>query len=480
MKRSKKYLTAGIGAAVVLVAGGSIYAFASADTGESETTYKETTVEKGNLTVGVTESGSISIGSLSQEIEFMDSTSSSGSGQSAGSSTANSSSSSSTAALEVEEVYVSAGQNVQKGDAILKLTSESVESYRKELTDAVTEAQAAVSEAKLTAAKTKLSASYAYDLSVAKGSVAQDSYDATVSDLEQAVEDAQEAYDESAALVTYYQQMIDEGVDLSDSLEEEQKNCDSLYNKLKAAQSAYTTQSIAAKKEYQESVFSSQNASSQYSADVTGVDIKTEDAEADLEDAKEKLAEFESFVGDGTITSEYDGTIMTVGYEAGDDLSAQTAVVTFADTDEVTMTVSVSEEDITGISIGDEVIVELNAYEGEEFAATVESMDTSVSSGSSTVSYDVEVHLTGDCDGILTDMTGNVTFVSKEVEDVLYVSNKAIIRDGTVSYVKVKKEDGTIVKTEVETGFSDGVNVEITSGLEEGDTVLIESQVKSE
>lgn len=119
MKRSKKYLTAGIGAAIVLVAGGGIYTFAS-DTGESETTYKETTVEKGNLTVGVTESGSITIGSLSQEIEFMDSTSSSGSGQNTGSSTANSSSSSSTAALEVEEVYVSAGQNVQKGDAILK------------------------------------------------------------------------------------------------------------------------------------------------------------------------------------------------------------------------------------------------------------------------------------------------------------------------------------------------------------------------
>ena len=77
---------------------------------------------------------------------------------------------------------------------------------------------------------------------------------------------------------------------------------------------------------------------------MTGVDIKTEDAEADLEDAKEKLAEFESFVGDGTITSEYEGTIMTVGYAAGDDLSAQTAVVTFADASEVTMTVSISEE----------------------------------------------------------------------------------------------------------------------------------------
>jgi HlyD family secretion protein len=63
------------------------------------------------------------------------------------------------------------------------------------------------------------------------------------------------------------------------------------------------------------------------------------------------------------------------------------------------------------------------------------------------------------------------------VEDVLYVSNKAITTEGTKSYVTLQKEDGTTQKTMVTTGFSDGHNVEIKSGLEEGDTVLIESQV---
>lgn len=46
--------------------------------------------------------------------------------QTTGTSTNNSS-----VVLEVEEVYVSVGQQVKAGDALLKLTDESIEKYRK-------------------------------------------------------------------------------------------------------------------------------------------------------------------------------------------------------------------------------------------------------------------------------------------------------------------------------------------------------------
>ena len=61
----------------------------------------------------------------------------------------------------------------------------------------------------------------------------------------------------------------------------------------------------------------------------------------------------------------------------------------------------------------------------------------------------------------------------------MYVSNRAIIRDGKKSYVKVKDADGDICTVEVTTGFSDGVNVEIIDGLSVGDVVLIESKVQN-
>lgn len=473
MKKTKIYLFSGIGAAALLAAGAGIYAYRAQDSGETETVYKETTVERGTLTVGVTESGSVSIGSLTQDMDFTVSTSQTAGAQSA----STSQSSASSATLEVEEVYVSIGQKVSEGDPLLKLTEESIEKYRKELTDAVTEASAELSEASLASEKEKVSAGYSYDLSIAKGSVAQEEYNATIAKLKEAVDEAQEAVDESQALMNYYQEMIDSGMDLSESLASEQENYNKLYNQLKSAQSAYTTQSIEAEKTYQEAMLSYQNADSQYSADVSGADISVSNAEETLAEAQEALAEFEEFVGDGTIYSDYTGNIMEVGYEAGDELSSDVSIAAFADGDDVTITVSVSEEDISDIALNDEVMVELTAYEDEVFNGVVESMDTSVSSGSSTVSYSVSVRLTGALDGIYTDMTGNVTFIQKQVGDVLYVSNKAIINEGTASYVKVKKADGTIEKTEVVTGFSDGVNVEIQSGVSEGDTVLIESQV---
>ena len=454
MKKKKVTVVLSLGAAALLLIGGiSVYAHQTSDSGESETVYKETTAEYGTLTVGITESGSVTIGSISQDMDEDISTSSnSGSSQTSGTQTTGTSTNNSSVVLEVEEVYVSVGQQVKAGDALLKLTDESIEKYRKKLKEAVTEASADYNSAALSSAKEKVSANYSYNLSVAEGSVAQEEYEA----------------------------MIDSGMDLSESLADEQENYDKLYNKLKAAKSAYTTKSVEAEKKYKEAMLSYENADSQYSADVTGVDVSVDTAQDTLTDAKEALSEFEIFVGDGTIYSDYDGMIMSVGYEAGDDLSTSTSIVTFADTDAVTMTVSVSEEDISEIAIGDEVMIELNAYEDQTFSGEVESIDTSVSSGSSTVSYNVTVKINGDVDGIYTDMTGNVTFIEKQVADVVYVSNKAIINEGTASYVKVKDSDGTIEKKEVTTGFSDGVNVEITEGLSEGETVLIESQVTGE
>ena len=74
-------------------------------------------------------------------------------------------------------------------------------------------------------------------------------------------------------------------------------------------------------------------------------------------------------------------------------------------------------------------------------------------------------------------MSVEVTIITKDEKEVLYVVNRAIIREGSKSYVKVKKASGKVEKKEVVTGFSDGINVEIMEGLSEGDIVLVESKV---
>ena len=174
-------------------------------------------------------------------------------------------------------------------------------------------------------------------------------------------------------------------MDLSASLTEEQENYDKLYTKLVAAKNNYTTKSIEAEKTLKEAELSAKNASSQYSVDVSGADNDITDAKDTLSDAEEALEEFEAAIGDdGTIYAEYTGTITDLSYEAGDTISSGATVATFSNTDAVTITVSVSEEDITNIAVGDVVEIELSAYEDQTFAGEVESIDTSSSSGSST------------------------------------------------------------------------------------------------
>ena len=128
--KSKKKIMIGVCIVGVLAAGATGVMYSAATKTNTEIVYKETTVQKGNLTVGVTESGSVTIGTLTQEFELEESTSGSTSQSygGMGAMTGNTSTTSTTS-LEVEEVYVAVGQNVEAGDVLFKLSAESIEEY---------------------------------------------------------------------------------------------------------------------------------------------------------------------------------------------------------------------------------------------------------------------------------------------------------------------------------------------------------------
>ena len=169
--------------------------------------------------------------------------------------------------------------------------------------------------------------------------------------------------------------------------------------------------------------------------------------------------------------------ITGVELEAGDKISTGTSLVTLYDMDDVTMTVTVDEDDMTDISLGTTANVALTAYPDQTFTGKVTAIGDAVSDSGGNNTYDVTVTLEGDVSGLFQGMTGDVTFVTEETADVLYVSRRAIITEDDKTYVKVKTEDGSIVKREVTTGLSDGSNVEISGEIAEGDTVLIESSI---
>lgn len=471
--------TAAIGiAAAVGIAG--FCAFCLLKDQEEKTEYKEAQVKRGTITNGVTESGSVTIGTIEQDLKDLDDFGFSASESVQGQNVDSSAKDASTLGLEVEEVYLTAGATAKAGDAVLKLSPESVTEYREMLEESCRLAELALSKANLDARTKKLNAKYTYDVNVAQGGTAQSEYDAAIAELQASVDMARTRLQSSADKITEYQEKIAKGEQCGAALAEEQANYSSLAAKLQSELNAQAIKSVEAKQKYEEALLNRDYAGSVYEIDTADVDSAVEEAQENLESAKDALSYFQALVGDGMIYAQYGGTVFSVGYEPGDTLSSASGVAEFADSENVTITVSVSQEDISAVQVGGEAEIVLTAYGDKTYEGKVKSVDTSSSSGMPTVSYDVAVLFTGDVSDVHQDMTGSVTFIASKAEDVCYVSRKAVVLEDGRSYLKVKKEDGTIEKREVVTGISDSINIEIKEGVEEGNVVMIEGQVRAE
>jgi len=171
--------------------------------------------------------------------------------------------------------------------------------------------------------------------------------------------------------------------------------------------------------------------------------------------------------------------VTAVNYEAGDELEETGAMVTYTEEDKFTVSMDISEEDITSVAVGDKVTLEFSAYEDETWDGQVSAITTSVSDNhSTTISYPVTIDILGDTTTLYGGMTADVTFVTDSVSDVLYVSEQAIVYEDDKSYVYIRSGND-YEKKEITTGFSNGSVTEVTEGLSEGDTVYIQSKVSA-
>ena len=144
--------------------------------------------------------------------------------------------------------------------------------------------------------------------------------------------------------------------------------------------------------------------------------------------------------------------------------------VTIAGTDVMMMELSVSEDEVSELELGEAATVTVDAT-GNSYDAEVSyiSQVGSYSNGSSTFT----VRVSFDNDGsVKLGMSSSVEIPLDRAENVIAVPVGAVSTRGGSSYVTVKKDDGEET-VEVETGISNGSFIEIKSGLEEGDTVLV-------
>ena len=433
--------------------------------------------------------------------------------------------------LEVADVKIAVGQEVREGDLLYTLTTESVEEIRETLSEDIDDTKADYEALEIEQEASRTQAQQGYDTYVTNGKYAQliyqnelKTYQDLLEDAVESVDDKQNAYNEkllelakvqeeyaeaqsflreakgavsenyegrheNAYYYTVYLNTRDTMQKLADQFEEElesvQEELEQLSLEIQTAvrtmnqcQLDYEKAKLELGQTKDTDTYYAGKASEWYSIQTASLDNELSSAKSRYDAAVEKLAAFDSAVQDNSILSEYSGVVTQVLLSEGDTLSGASTLVVLNDRETVTMEVSLSEDDYSAVDRDGTANIVFTAYPDETYSGRItEVSDAEYDSSLGAVYYTVTVTVQGDVSGLYEGMTGDVTFVTKEMRQVCYVSNRAVFREGTKSFVKVRDEGGNIVKQEVTTGFSDGINVEIITGLSEGDIVLIESKV---
>lgn len=576
-----KLIILAAGAAAVCGIAAFIIINAKSKAASEEVTYREYTVERGDITVGETESSSISLNR--NVITFPVSTT-------------------------VEEVYVKAGSYVQEGDPLMKLNADEIATGLADYELELEEAGLAVEQAKLNQTKGELEAQQKYESAKLSGDLAEQnetlslaeleqSYKAAVNSLNQAQENyqsyVQQYYEDycelnslynaiSSAKSIYYaaqdsltsylasmQTKIDAQADAATQKQEEiakakEAGIDTtdletalaninaekaeLEAELESGRISYDSAVASAEQEYESAESSYEKAAETYEKNYgsltyntdyntnienlklnvekaalslqksqLSIDTGTQSAEQKTESAKTEAkaastekelteTELQQYVDsaqnsydaleteiekikarigdDGIVYATCTGMVAAVALEAGDSFEVkyntvtqevvEQTLVTITDISGVYVPITISEEDILDVSIGQEAAVTMTAFPDQTFEAEVDSMSVESSrSGAATVSYTVNVRFKGtNTLQMLEGMSAEVTLIEEQAKDVLYINASCVNESGGKSTVLVWDENGNAVEREVVTGITDGRYIEIKSGLSEGETVL--------
>lgn len=218
-------VAAGVMAAVIACGGIGYQAIAAdtkklkteaADDRETETVSQDTSGETEN---GFSEEGTTQMQTDSQYVAF----------------------SAEAVTMSVEEVYVQAGSTVEEGDALLKLTDESVADALSYYEEAVADAKDALYSAQLAFESGMLTAESELAGALLTADGAEECYEASLSDLAISVTEAEQEYNDAVAEIWDYQDAIDNGTYyVQAGIDEKQSAVDSAQASLVAAQEALT------------------------------------------------------------------------------------------------------------------------------------------------------------------------------------------------------------------------------------------------
>lgn len=227
-------------------------------------------------------------------------------------------------------------------------------------------------------------------------------------------------------------------------------------------------------------------------------------SKSSLESARATLKEAEDNLMRTQIFAPIDGTISQLNVEAGERVvgtaqMAGTEVLRVANLDSMEVEVTVGENDIVKLAVGNPVDIEVDAYWGKRFKGRVTEIASSAanvtetSSADQVTNFNVKIIILDESYRDLVEeknllhtpfkpgMTASVEIESDRKDSILVAPIRAVstrqVKDSTDGTTRTREvvfvlQDGKALQKEVETGIQDDENIEILHGIEAGETLI--------
>ncbi len=200
-----------------------------------------------------------------------------------------------------------------------------------------------------------------------------------------------------------------------------------------------------------------------------------EAAEAQVEQARVALEQAKSTLDGFHITAPFSGTVALLNVSEGDVPSAMQPAAVLIDTSKgFYVDAMIDEMDVAQVKTGQEAIVEPTPLSGVRIEGKVSFVSPVGTLVNGVNSYKARIELPLGVRSLKSNMSANVSIITRKLKDVLVIPNKYVrIDPGNGKAYVYKEANGELKKVYVELGVRGDQYSQVISGVEEGDEVIL-------
>jgi RND family efflux transporter MFP subunit len=204
------------------------------------------------------------------------------------------------------------------------------------------------------------------------------------------------------------------------------------------------------------------------------IELEKQIADADLDLARADVMRAEKELRDTKIVAPFDSTVALEDVEIGKMVTPGQNLLTLVDISQVKIVITISELDISKLSVGSHVEIVIDSLPGKAFTGKVATVG--VKADDATRTYPVEIIVANEGALLLPGMVSRVTIATKEPKEVIMIP-KTAVRSEKGQMVTYVIHQGKVEQRRVYLGQEQGEQVIVAQGLEAGDMLVVSGDV---